>query len=134
MPSLIFRPLSLQKQEAERASLLSTSISPASGSAGSGNAMQQRRTAPQSPSLGGNESPFSYSQRSTPDLSGRYSNLPQSNINRTSTKNLYTPRTNAALEENTFINDTSNQLDSFIAQGQAILGNLGTQRDILKSE
>lgn len=106
--------------------------------------MQQRRTVPQSPSLGGNESPFSYSQRTTPEPSsstrgylsaGNGSSLPSSsNYNRASARNLYTPRTNAALDENSFINDTGNQLDAFIAQGQAILGNLGNQRDILKSE
>lgn len=106
--------------------------------------MQQRRVAPQSPSLGGNESPFSYSQRTTPEPnstrgylstgSGSGSSLPSSsNYNRASTRNLYTPRTNAALDENSFINDTGNQLDAFIAQGQAILGSLGNQRDILKS-
>lgn len=95
--------------------------------------MQQRRTAPQSPSLGGNESPFSYSQRSTPDpLSSSSGRNNYNNNNRASARNLYTPRTNAALEENSFINDTSSQLDAFIAQGQAVLGNLGTQRDVLK--
>lgn len=135
---------STQRQEADRASLLSTSIAPAAG----GGAMQQRRIVPQasSSSLGGNESPYSYSQRATPEPStttrgylsvgsGSSGNtLPtSSNYNRASTKNLYTPRTNAALDEGSFINETGNQLDAFIAQGQAILGNLGNQRDILKS-
>ncbi|KAK9898389.1 V-snare-domain-containing protein [Cystobasidium minutum MCA 4210] len=129
-----------QRHEAERASLLSTSIAPG-GHSGGGSAMQQRRNVPQSPSLGGNESPFSYSQRSTPEpssstrgyLSSGGGGLPSSSYgNRASTRNLYTPRTNAALDENSFINDTSNQLDAFIAHGQAILGNLGDQRDILK--
>lgn len=128
----------LQRYEAERASLLSTSIAPGGLSTG-GAAMQQRRIVSQSTSLGGNESPFSYSQRTTPDPSSRgylsagSSNPSSSYGNRASTKNLYTPRTNAALDENSFINDTGNQLDAFIAQGQAILGNLGNQRDILKS-
>lgn len=101
--------------------------------------MQQRRNVPQSPSLGGNESPFSYSQRTTPEPSSARGylssgNPPSASYNRASARNLYTPRTNAALDENSFINDTGNQLDAFIAQGQAILGNLGNQRDILKSE
>ncbi|KAH9824731.1 hypothetical protein DFH28DRAFT_1077280 [Melampsora americana] len=43
-----------------------------------------------------------------------------------------TNRTNAALDENQFVNQTSNTLDIYIAQGQAILGNLGDQRDMLK--
>ena len=41
-------------------------------------------------------------------------------------------RTNAALNENSFLSSTGNTLDAYIAQGQAILGNLGDQRDILK--
>lgn len=41
-------------------------------------------------------------------------------------------RTNAALNEHSFLSSTSNTLDAYIAQGQAILGNLGDQRDILK--
>lgn len=79
-----------------------------------------QRRLPQSPVLGRSESPFSsYGAR-------------QAGPSRTGTRSIYTPRTDAALEEHSFINDTGNQLDSFIAQGQAILGNLGTQRDVLK--
>ncbi|WAQ86177.1 hypothetical protein PtA15_6A809 [Puccinia triticina] len=41
-------------------------------------------------------------------------------------------RTNSALDENNFLQQTNNTLDIYIAQGQAILGNLGDQRDMLK--
>ncbi|KAG0146885.1 hypothetical protein CROQUDRAFT_43801 [Cronartium quercuum f. sp. fusiforme G11] len=41
-------------------------------------------------------------------------------------------RTNSALDENQFVNQTNNTLDIYIAQGQAILGNLGDQREMLK--
>jgi Golgi SNAP receptor complex protein 2 len=41
-------------------------------------------------------------------------------------------RTNHALDEHTFIQNTSNTLDQYIAHGQAILGDLQTQRDFLK--
>jgi Golgi SNAP receptor complex protein 2 len=47
---------------------------------------------------------------------------------------VYTPRTDAALNENSFINNTGNALDQYIAQGQAILGNLNTQKDVMKSK
>lgn len=51
---------------------------------------------------------------------------------------MYTPntsnRTDAALDEHSFIKNTGSQLDMFIAQGQAVLGNLGNQRDVLKGE
>ncbi|KAA1076826.1 protein transport protein bos1 [Puccinia graminis f. sp. tritici] len=41
-------------------------------------------------------------------------------------------RTNSALDENHFLQQTNSTLDIYIAQGQAILGNLGDQRDMLK--
>jgi len=41
-------------------------------------------------------------------------------------------RTNSALDENQFLQQTNSTLDIYIAQGQAILGNLGDQRDMLK--
>ena len=37
-----------------------------------------------------------------------------------------------ALEEHSFINETENQLDNFIAQGREVLDNLMEQRTILK--
>ncbi|KAL7004820.1 protein transport protein bos1 [Cystobasidiomycetes sp. EMM_F5] len=109
-----------QKLSSERAALFSTG----GNSEVSGSGMQQRRV-PQSPSLGNNESPFSLPARtsSTPTYSGRGATRP-----------LYAPRTNAALDEHSFINDTGSQLDSFIAQGQAVLGNLSGQRDMLKGK
>ena len=42
------------------------------------------------------------------------------------------PRTNAALDESSFLSSTSQTLDSYIQQGQAVLGNLANQEDILK--
>ncbi|POW03851.1 hypothetical protein PSTT_10793 [Puccinia striiformis] len=41
-------------------------------------------------------------------------------------------RTNSALDESQFLQQTNSTLDIYIAQGQAILGNLGDQRDMLK--
>lgn len=41
-------------------------------------------------------------------------------------------RTNSALDENHFLQQTNSTLDMYIAQGQAILGNLGDQHDMLK--
>ncbi|MBW0532526.1 hypothetical protein O181_072241, partial [Austropuccinia psidii MF-1] len=41
-------------------------------------------------------------------------------------------RTHSALDEHQFLSQTNNTLDAYIAQGQAILGNLGDQRDMLK--
>lgn len=43
-------------------------------------------------------------------------------------------RTNSALDEHSFLNNTHNALDSYIAQGQAILGNLHGQRDMMKGK
>lgn len=43
-------------------------------------------------------------------------------------------RTNAALDEHSFLSNTHNALDGYIAQGQAILGNLHGQRDIMKGQ
>jgi len=37
-----------------------------------------------------------------------------------------------ALDEHTFLNETETRLDEFIAQGQAVLGNLVDQRQVLK--
>lgn len=42
------------------------------------------------------------------------------------------PRTNFALRENDFMASTSATLDAYIQQGQAVLGNLATQKDVLK--
>lgn len=44
----------------------------------------------------------------------------------------YNPRENHALREHSFIQNTEAQLDSFIAQGRSVLGNLVEQRSILK--
>ena len=95
--------------------------------------MQQRRV-PQSPSLGPSESPYSYSQPSS-----RHPSPFQPHAHaHTQRRSIYQPnvtaahRTDSALDEHSFINDTGNQLDAYIAQGQAILGNLGNQRDVLK--
>lgn len=41
-------------------------------------------------------------------------------------------RTKHALGENDFLHSTGATLDAYIAQGQAVLGNLATQRDMLK--
>ena len=41
-------------------------------------------------------------------------------------------RTNAALSESSFLANTSQTLDMYLAQGQAVLGDLQTQRDLLK--
>ncbi|KAH9450309.1 hypothetical protein MJO29_014409 [Puccinia striiformis f. sp. tritici] len=41
-------------------------------------------------------------------------------------------RANSALDESQFLQQTNSTLDIYIAQGQAILGNLGDQRDMLK--
>ena len=94
--------------------------------------MQQRRV-PQSPSLGPSESPYSYSQPNSRHPS------PYQPHAHTQRRSIYQPnstaggnRTDSALDEHSFINDTGNQLDAYIAQGQAILGNLGNQRDVLK--
>jgi len=45
---------------------------------------------------------------------------------------LYASREQHALREHSFIQDTDNALDSYIAQGQAVLNNLVEQRQILK--
>lgn len=44
------------------------------------------------------------------------------------------PRSNYALDESSFLSSTGSTLDMYIAQGQAVLGNLGTQRDVLKGQ
>lgn len=44
-----------------------------------------------------------------------------------------TAREGYALREHSFIQQTENQLDSFIAQGREVWSNLTEQRDILKS-
>ncbi|KAI8459393.1 hypothetical protein BY996DRAFT_6787981 [Phakopsora pachyrhizi] len=41
-------------------------------------------------------------------------------------------RVNSALDENDFLKQTSSTLDVYISQGQAVLGNLGDQREMLK--
>ena len=43
-------------------------------------------------------------------------------------------RTKHALGENDFMHSTGATLDSYIAQGQAVLGNLAMQRDMLKGQ
>ena len=109
-----------QRANADRAALFSTG---SSGQYSNGTAGMQQRRVPQSPALGLNESPFSMPARTTPHTSG---------LGRAGTRGIYAPRTNAALDEHSFIHDTGSQLDSFIAQGQAVLGNLTGQRDMLK--
>ncbi|GAA5951600.1 hypothetical protein JCM3765_005981 [Sporobolomyces pararoseus] len=42
------------------------------------------------------------------------------------------PRTNHALKEHDFFQTTSSTLDAYLAQGQAVLGNLTTQREVMK--
>ncbi|GAA5872051.1 hypothetical protein JCM16303_000959 [Sporobolomyces ruberrimus] len=42
------------------------------------------------------------------------------------------PRTNHALKEHDFFQSTSSTLDAYLAQGQAVLGNLTTQREVMK--
>ncbi|GAA5821320.1 hypothetical protein JCM11491_001991, partial [Sporobolomyces phaffii] len=42
------------------------------------------------------------------------------------------PRTNHALKEHDFFASTSETLDAYLAQGQAVLGNLANQRDVMK--
>lgn len=44
----------------------------------------------------------------------------------------YDPRTNAALSEHDFLSTTSQTLDAYLSQGQAVLSNLASQRDVLK--
>jgi Golgi SNAP receptor complex protein 2 len=41
-------------------------------------------------------------------------------------------RESHAFRENTFMNKTSEQLDEFLDRGRAVLGDLGSQRDMLK--
>lgn len=41
-------------------------------------------------------------------------------------------RTDAALREHDFLGQTGQTLDAYLAQGQAVLGNLASQRDVLK--
>lgn len=43
-------------------------------------------------------------------------------------------RTNRALDENDRLGGIGSSLDSFLAQGQAVMGNLAGQRDMLKGE
>jgi len=109
-----------QRTAQERAALFSSSIN---GPGGGATAMNQRRLPQQPSTMGTSESPFSLPPRNI-----------QSN-SRGSRNGLYTPnnRTDAALDEHSFIKNSGNQLDMFIAQGQAVLGNLGNQRDVLKS-
>ena len=45
----------------------------------------------------------------------------------------YSMRESHALREHSFIQNTENQLDAFIAQGRSVLGNLVEQRSILKN-
>lgn len=47
-------------------------------------------------------------------------------------KRSYSMRESHALREHSFIQNTENQLDAFIAQGRSVLGNLVEQRDVLK--
>ena len=112
----------MQRSNTDRASLLSTGVS----AKGSSQATQRR--VPQSPSLGTSESPFSLAPRPSQQ------NQPSNSYGARGTRSIYTPRTNAALDEHSFVNDTSSQLDTFIAQGQAILGNLSGQKDVLKGD
>lgn len=44
----------------------------------------------------------------------------------------YDPRTNAALSEHDFLSTTSQTLDAYLSQGQAVLSDLASQRDVLK--
>ncbi|GAA5830893.1 hypothetical protein JCM5353_002639 [Sporobolomyces roseus] len=44
----------------------------------------------------------------------------------------YDSRTNHALKEHDFFSSTSSTLDAYLAQGQAVLGNLSTQREVMK--
>jgi len=44
----------------------------------------------------------------------------------------YDSRTNHALKEHDFFSSTSSTLDAYLAQGQAVLGNLTTQREVMK--
>ncbi|GAA5872953.1 hypothetical protein JCM3774_004885 [Rhodotorula dairenensis] len=44
----------------------------------------------------------------------------------------YDARTDAALREHDFLGQTGQAIDAYLAQGQAVLGNLANQRDVLK--
>lgn len=58
--------------------------------------------------------------------------LHQYNASSTPEQPAYSMRESHALREHSFIQNTENQLDAFIAQGRSVLGNLVEQRDILK--
>lgn len=105
----------VQQSASDRSNLLSTaSTSSISSPSSSRQRYAQRPTSTLPPA----ESPFTLPSR------------PQAHGKRDS--GAFTSRTNAALDESTFINSTHNMLDQYIAQGQAVLGNLHTQRDVLK--
>jgi Golgi SNAP receptor complex protein 2 len=46
----------------------------------------------------------------------------------------YDMRTNRALDEHDRFGGINSSLDGFLAQGQAVMGNLANQRDLLKGE
>ncbi|KAG8970014.1 protein transport protein bos1 [Tulasnella sp. 419] len=90
------------------------------------------RTQAQRGELFGQESPSIARQRFQPQSPSTHSEspfaLPPASVVGPSSS----LRQNHALDEHTFINNTENQLDMFIAQGREVLDNLVDQRNILK--
>lgn len=111
-----------QQQAADRATLLQPEGS-----------TPTRRTNRPITSMPPAESPFTFQSSSN---NNRYTNhsgaSPFSTARGPAQGSNSNPRTNAALDEHSFLNNTNSALDGYIAHGQAILGNLHGQRDMMK--
>jgi len=111
-----FERLKTERSAAEKAELLGASSSSATPLSGASASDSRRRFAPvQQSGLGASlsdpsESPF---RTPTPQL-------------------MTTSREDHALREHSFIQNTENRLDEFIAQGRAVLDDLVDQRGVLK--
>ncbi|KAI5479906.1 golgi SNAP receptor complex member 2 [Pseudohyphozyma bogoriensis] len=120
------------KAAADREALLSSSSSAVSASFSQGGpSSRAHRGAPTSPVA---ESPFTINMNGTgpPPPGGGYRPNSPFDDGGFAASIHNNPRTNHALRESDFMASTSATLETYIQQGQAVLGNLATQKDILK--
>lgn len=125
----------LQKAAADRESLLAPNGASSGVSSGFSSGTASRLTRTNSVSVT-HESPFAInmsnggaSAASSPQLGGSNDGSGRWQPNNPPG---YDIRTNRALDEHDRMSGVSSSLDGFIAQGQAVMGNLANQRDLLK--
>jgi len=115
--------LKAEKAEADRTELLGASTSTTSHSASAGSSSDtRRRFAPTNPSM--SSTPSNRFTSESPGLSESPFSQPPNFM--------AASREEHALREHSFIQNTENALDDFIAQGRAVLDDLVDQRNVLK--